>query len=145
MPNPIPEGYHTVTPYLTVANVATLMEFLTNAFGATERGKIAGPDGRIAHAEMLIGNSIVMMGQPEKAEDIRRTMLHLYVPDVDAAYQRCLAAGAVSVREPTNQFYGDRAGSEKDPTGNDWYIATHVEDVSREEMERRMKTQQAGA
>jgi PhnB protein len=145
VPNPIPEGYHTITPYLLVSDVAALMEFLTKAYGATERGKLAGPDGLIVHAEMLVGNSIVMMGQPEKAEDIRRTMLHMYVPDVDAAYQRCLAAGAVSVREPKNQFYGDRSGSVKDPTGNDWYIATHVEDVSMEEMERRMKAQQANA
>lgn len=145
MPNPIPEGYHSVTPYLTVSNVTKLMEFLSKAFGATERGKLAGPDGRIVHAEMLIGNSIVMMGQPQNEEDVRRSMLHLYVPDVDATYQRCLTAGASSVREPQNQFYGDRSGSVKDPTGNDWYIATRVEDVSMEEMERRMKALQTSA
>ena len=145
MPNPIPEGYHTVTPYLLVSDVAALMQFLTKAFGATERGKFEGPDGRVMHAEMLVGNSIVMMGQPPKAEDVRRTMLYLYVPDVDAAYQRCLAAGAVSVNEPKSQFYGDRSGSVKDPMGNDWYIATHVEDVSMDEMKRRMAAQRANA
>jgi len=145
MPNPIPEGYHSVTPYLTVSDVAKLMDFIAKAFGGTERGKLAGPDGRIAHAEMLIGNSIVMMGQPQNEADVRRTMLYLYVPDVDATYRRSLAAGAVSVREPKDQFYGDRNGMVKDPTGNDWYIGTHVEDVSMEEMERRMKAQQASA
>jgi PhnB protein len=145
MPNPIPEGYHTVTPYLTVSDVAKLMDFIAKAFGGTERGKMAGPNGRIAHAEMLIGNSIVMMGEPQKPEDVRRTMLYLYVPDVDSVYKHALASGAVSVREPKNQFYGDRNASVKDPTGNEWYIGTHVEDVSMEEMERRMKAQPANA
>ena len=145
MPNPIPAGYHSVTPYLVVLDVAKLMDFLTNALGATERGKMLGPDGRIAHAEMLVGDSIVMMGQPQSEADVRRALLYLYVPDVDATYQRCLAAGAVSVREPKTQFYGDRNGSIRDPGGNEWYIGTHVEDVSMEEMERRMAAQGAGA
>ena len=145
MPNPIPEGYHSVTPYLTVTDVAKLIDFVTSAFGATERGKLAGPDGRIAHAEMLIGDSIVMMGQPQNESDARRSMLYLYVPDVDATYNRCLAAGATSVREPKDQFYGDRNSAVRDPLGNDWYIATHIEDVSMEEMERRMSAQRASA
>jgi uncharacterized glyoxalase superfamily protein PhnB len=146
MPNPIPEGYHTVTPYLLVSDVKKLMTFLTKAFGATERGKFEEPGGkRVMHAEMQIGNSIVMMGEPPKPEDIRRTMLYVYVPDVDATYRSALAAGATSVHEPKNQIYGDRSGSVKDPTGNDWYIATHVEDVSTEEMARRMKAQHQNA
>jgi PhnB protein len=143
LPNPIPAGYHSVTPYLVVSDVAKLMDFLTNAFGATEREKLSGPDGRIAHAEMLIGNSIVMMGQPPNAEG-KQSTLYLYVTDVDATYQLSLAAGAASIRELRNEFYGDRTGAVRDPLGNNWYIATHVEDVSIEEMQRRMKAQRAG-
>lgn len=146
MPKPIPEGYHTVTPYLTVSDVRKLMDFLTKAFGATERGKFEEPGGkRIMHAEMLVGNSIVMMGEPLKPDDVRRTMLYVYVPDVDVTYKKALAAGGTAVQELKNQVYGDRSGSVKDPTGNEWHIATHVEDVSTEEMARRMKTQQASA
>jgi len=138
MPNPIPAGYHSVTPYLVVSDVAKLMQFLTRAFGATEREKLTGPDGRIAHAEMLVGDSIVMMGQPPPGTETRRAMLYLYVPDVDAKYQNALAAGADSVREPKDQFYGDRTSAVRDPLGNDWYIATHVKDVTVEEMRSHM-------
>jgi PhnB protein len=144
MPNPIPPGYHSVTPYLVVADVSKLMNFLTNAFGATERGKLVGPNGSIAHAEMWIGDSIVMMGQPESEERIKRAMLHVYVPDVDATYKQCLAAGGVSAREPQNQFYSDRSAMVLDPCGNEWHVSTHVEDVSPEEMERRMAAQPGG-
>jgi uncharacterized glyoxalase superfamily protein PhnB len=146
MPNPIPNGYHTVTPYLNVSDVKTLMDFLTKAFGATEREKFVDPvSKRIRHAEMVVGNSILMMGEPPKSEDIRRTALYVYVPDADATYKKCLAAGAVSVQEPKNQVYGDRSGTVTDPTGNTWYVATHVEDVSTEEMISRMKAQHQSA
>ena len=141
MPNPIPEGYHSVTPYLAVSDAAKLIDFLTNAFSAKLLGKMLGPTGRVAHAEMLIGDSIVMLGEPQSEAETRRAMLYLYVPDVDATYQRSLAAGAESTRALTNQFYGDRNGAVRDPLGNEWFIATHVEDVSMEEMERRVAAQ----
>jgi PhnB protein len=144
MPNPIPSGYHSVTPYLVVSDAAQLMEFMKRAFDATEREKMLGPDGRIAHAEMLLGDSIVMLGQPPNSEG-KHSTLYLYVTDVDAKYQRALAAGASSIRELRNEFYGDRTGAVRDPLGNDWYIATHVEDVSIEEMQRRMNAMHAGA
>jgi uncharacterized glyoxalase superfamily protein PhnB len=136
--NFIPAGYHTVTPYLTVSNVAKLMEFMRSAFNATELHKMSGPDGRVAHAEMKIGDSIIMMGQPQNDSGVRRTMLYLYVPDCDAMYRQAIAAGGTSVREPINMFYGDRSGAVTDPAGNEWWIATHVEDVAPDEMERRM-------
>lgn len=145
MPNPIPAGFHSVTPYLLVSDVSKLMEFLTAALGATERYKMPGPNGGVMHAEMQLGDSIIMMGRPQSEEDYRRAMLYLYVPDVDATYQRCLAAGATSLQELKNEFYGDRRGAVRDPLGNDWYIATHVEDVSPKEMNRRMAAQRAGA
>lgn len=137
MPNPIPEGYRTVTPYLVVTNAAQLIEFLKQAFGAKQMFRMDSPDGSIAHAEVTIGDSIVMLGQttPDRA---MRAMLHLYVPDIDASYKSALAAGAVSVREPADQFYGDRSAGVRDAFGNEWWIATHVEDVSPKEMERRM-------
>jgi PhnB protein len=145
MPNPIPAGFHSVTPYLLVSDVSKLMEFLTAALGATERYKMPGPNGEVMHAEMQVGDSIVMMGRPQSEADLRRAMLYMYVPDVDATYQRCLAAGGISVREPKDEFYGDRSGMIRDPFGNDWGVATHVEDVSPEEMNRRMAAQRASA
>ena len=134
---PIPEGYHTVTPYLVVPGVARLIEFLQQAFDAEERHRMARPDGTIMHAEVRIGDSIVMMGEATGEFQPIPAMIHLYVADVDAAYRRALAAGATSVREPTDQFYGDRTGGVKDASGNQWWIATHVEDVPPEEMKRR--------
>jgi PhnB protein len=134
---PIPEGYHTVTPYLVVPGVPELIEFLKQAFDARETGRFAGPDGTIMHAEVRIGDSPVMMGEPAGGVQPIPAMLHLYVEDVDAAYRRALAAGATSVREPADQFYGDRSAGVKDCFGNQWWMATHVEDVSPEEMERR--------
>jgi PhnB protein len=138
---PMPAGFHTVTPYLTVHNAANLMEFLKKAFGATERYKLAGPKGGVMHAEMQVGDSIVMIGEAQKETDVRRTMLYVYMPDCDASYKKAVAAGAKSLREPSTMFYGDRSGSVQDPTGNEWWIATHVEDVAPDEMERRMKAQ----
>lgn len=133
----IPEGYHTVTPYLVVPGVAGLIEFLQQAFEAEERHRMARPDGTIMHAEVRIGDSIVMMGEATGEFQPKPAMIHLYVTDVDATYRRALAAGATSVREPTDQFYGDRTGGVKDASGNQWWIATHVEDVPADEMKRR--------
>ena len=145
MPNPIPEGFHTVTPYLVVPDAAQVMVFMKRAFGATERYKMQGPDGSVMHAEMQVGDSIVMLGQAQDENRRMRSMLYLYVPDVDAAYKQAIAAGAISVREPADQIYGDRSGAVNDPGGNEWWIATHTEDVSHEEMERRMAAQRANA
>jgi len=139
-PNPIPEGYSTVTPYLCVVEAAKLIEFLKQAFAAEVIVRMDGPDGSVMHAEVKIGDSIVMMGQVP-AERATRAMLHLYVTDADATYKKALAAGATSVREMADQFYGDRSGGVRDAFGNDWHIATHVEDVSPEEMKRRMAAQ----
>jgi PhnB protein len=146
--NPIPSGYHTVTPYLIVRDAAQLIEFLKQAFDAQDSVRMARPDGRIMHAEVRIGDSVVMMGEPGDETQLRPCMIHLYVDDADAAYQRALQAGASSVREPANQFYGDRSAGVKDAFGNHWWIATHVEDVPLEEMKKRaeafMKEQSQG-
>jgi PhnB protein len=135
----IPEGYRAVTPYLVVPGVAQLMDFLKQAFGAEEVNRMARPDGTVMHGEVRIGDSVIMMGEVSGAFEPTAAMIHLYVEDVDATYRRALEAGATSVREPADQFYGDRSGGVKDRFGNQWWIATHVEDVSPDEMERRAK------
>ncbi len=134
---PIPEGHHTVTPYLVVRNIPRFIDFLKQAFGAEEVGRFAGQDGRVVHAEVRIGDSFVMMGEPMGDMKEIPAMIHLYVPDADATYRSALQAGATPLREVATQFYGDRSGGVKDSFGNQWWIATHVEDVSGEEMERR--------
>ncbi len=144
MPNPVPAGYATVTPYLCVTDAAKLIEFLQKAFNAQLLFKMDGPGGRIMHAEMTIGDSRIMLAQPEPGKETN-AMIHLYLPDVDAVYARALAAGGTSVREPADQFYGDRSAGVRDQFGNQWYIATHVEDVSPEEMDRRMAKMKATA
>ena len=135
----IPDGYGTVTPYLVVSDAARLMDFIKEAFGAKELFRMNGPNGRIAHAEAQIGTSRVMMGEPMEPGKETKAMLHLYVEDCDSMYGAALNAGATSDRAPANQFYGDRSAGVKDPFGNYWYVSTHVEDVSEEEMERRMQ------
>jgi PhnB protein len=144
MPNPVPAGYATVTTYLCVSDAAKLIDFLTQAFNAKLIFKMDGPGGRIMHAEMTLGDSRIMLAQPEPGKETN-AMIHLYLPEVDAVYKRALAAGATSVREPADQFYGDRSAGVRDQFGNQWYIATHVEDVSQEEMERRMAKMGASA
>jgi PhnB protein len=134
---PIPEGYHTVTPYLVVPRVAELIDFLKQAFGAEEMFRMPRPDGAIAHAEVRIGDSMVMMGEPMGEFQPMPAMIHLYVDDADAMYRRAVDAGATSVREPTDQFYGDRSAGVKDQAGNQWFIATHKEDVAPDELARR--------
>jgi uncharacterized glyoxalase superfamily protein PhnB len=130
---------------LVVSDAAKVMDFLLRAFGATERYKMQGPDGSISHAEIQVGDSVVMLGQSPDQTRTTHAMLYLYVPDVDAVYEKAVAAGGISLREPTDQFYGDRSGAVKDPGGNEWWIATHKEDVSPQEMERRMASQRASA
>ena len=134
---PIPEGFHTLTPYLVVEGIPKLIDFLKQAFGAQETFRLTRPDGGVMHAEVKIGDSKMMMGEPMGEWKARPCALYLYVEDVDAVYQRAIQAGGTSVREPSDQFYGDRTGGVIDPSGNYWGIATHIEDVSHEEMEKR--------
>jgi uncharacterized glyoxalase superfamily protein PhnB len=134
---PIPEGYHSITPYLTVPGAAKLLDFLKQAFEAEELHRMARPDGTIMHAEVRVGDSPVMMGEPMGSYEPMFGSLYLYVHDVDAVYKRALQAGATSTSEPADQFYGDRSAGIKDPVGNQWWIATHKEDVPPEEIARR--------
>jgi PhnB protein len=151
MAEPIPAGYHSVTPYLMVRDAARAMAFYRDAFGATEVMRFAGPDGRIAHAEVKIGDSHVMLADelPDQGFVGPQTLggagvsLMLYVNDVDATFAKALAAGATVRRPVADQFYGDRMGTLVDPYGHVWSIGTHREDVSVEEMQRRMASQQA--
>src|ERR1035441_463945 len=141
---PIPEGYHTVTPYLVVQGAGKLIDFMKAAFDAQEMFRMPMPDGSIGHAEMRIGNSMVMVGEARDQWKAMPTALYLYLEGVDAAYASALAAGATAISEPKNQFYGDRQGAVQDMCGNSWWIATHIEDVSEEEMKRRMEAAGGG-
>jgi uncharacterized glyoxalase superfamily protein PhnB len=134
---PIPDGYHTVTPYLVVSSVRRLLEFVTKAFDAEIKFQMPRPDGEVAHAEFRIGNSMVMCGSASDQHPALPTMLYLYVKDVDAVFQKAVAAGGEVVRAVADQFYGDRSGGVKDPCGVQWWVATHVEDVPMEELARR--------
>jgi uncharacterized glyoxalase superfamily protein PhnB len=138
---PIPEGYETVTPYLIVEDAAGLITFLQQAFDAEAVERHDDPNGRVVHAVVQIGSSKIMMGQATDEWPALTAMLHLYVEDVDATYRQAMKAGARSIREPEDMFYGDRSGGVADPAANQWWIATHVEDVSPEEIERRQAAQ----
>jgi PhnB protein len=130
----IPDGYHTITPYLLVGGIVTLLDFLSKAFDAIELQRRHRPDGSIMHAEVRIGDSMVMMGEPTGEFGPMLASLYLYVSDCDLFYQRALQAGGISVMEPTTMpSEGDRYGGVKDPSGNIWWIATHIEDVSSKE------------
>src|SRR5215469_16840367 len=122
----VPEGYHTVTPYLVVPGVDGLIRFLTEAFDAEEVQRPPTPDGRIAHAEVRIGDSRVMMGEPMEAGGAKTAMLFLYVDDADASYQSAIRAGATCVREPRDEAHGDRMGGVQDAWGNQWWLATPI-------------------
>ena len=138
---PIPEGYHTVTPYLTVVDAAAQIEFLKRAFGAEETERHTDNKGKVRHAEVRVGDSKVMIGQARDEWTPRQATFYLYVDDVDSVYKRAMAAGGKSVREPTNEAYGDRCGGVEDSQGNQWWVATHMEDVSPEEIQRRYQKQ----
>ncbi len=149
---PIPDGFHTVTPYLTVRNAAQAIDFYQRAFGAEERFRMLMPDGKVAHAELLIGNSVMMLGDefPQMGNQSPQTLngtpvgFALYVKNVDEAFARAVSAGA-TVKEPVdNKFWGDRAGSVIDPFGHKWTLLTHVEDVAPKEMKKRMDKMFAG-
>ena len=134
---PIPEGYHTVTPYLVVEGAGGLIDFLKQAFDAEEVVRMPGKDGTVGHAEMRIGNSMIMLADAQPEYPAAPHTICLYVEDADATYQRAIAAGATSVREPADQFYGDRSGGVKDASGMSWWISTHIEDIAPEEVEKR--------
>ncbi len=146
MPKPIPEGYHTVTPYLAVRDAAKALDFYTKALGAKERFRFEH-GGKIGHAEFQIGDSIVMLSDewPEGGHLSPQSLggtpasLHIYVDDVDNAFKRAIDAGAKEERAVQDQFYGDRSGTFLDPFGHRWNLATHIEDVSEEELQRRMQ------
>lgn len=149
---PIPDGYATVAPYLTVHDAAGAIAFYQQAFGATELMRLAAPSGKLAHAEIKIGNSLIMLsdefpemgGRSAQALGGTPVTLMVYVEDVDTIFRQAIAAGATEVRPVENQFYGDRAGTLSDPFGHMWTIASHVEDVSMEEVNARFSAM-AGA
>lgn len=149
---PIPDGYHSVTPYLIVDGAGRAIEFYREAFGAREVFRMEGPGGQIAHAEVQIGDSRVMLGDEHPQVGARGPRsfggspvgLTLYVEDVDATVERALAAGAKLTRPVTTQFYGDRTGGVEDPFGHAWYVATHVEDVPYEELQKRAAAAHGG-
>ncbi len=142
---PIPEGYHTATPYLIIKGAASAIEFYKKAFGASELMRMADPSGKVMHAEIKIGNSPIMLADefPEMGARSPQSLggspvsILLYVEDVDAVFSQAVAAGAKVERPVKDQFYGDRSGGVTDPFGHVWYIATHKEDVSPEEMRKR--------
>jgi PhnB protein len=134
----IPEGYHSIQPYLVSKDAEKIIEFASKAFGAEELMRMPGPDGGVMHAEFKIGDSIVMTGgSPDQASQPATVLF--YTEGVDEVYKRALQAGGTSEREPEDQFYGDRTAGVKDPAGNTWWIHTNVEQVSEQEMEKRMK------
>jgi PhnB protein len=142
---PVPEGYHTATPYLIVHDAARALDFYQRAFGAKELMRFAAPDGKIGHAEIRIGDSVIMLADeyPDMGYRSPRALggspvsILLYVEDVDALFSRALAVGAIQTRALENQFYGDRTGTLTDPFGHVWTLATHVEDVPPDELQRR--------
>lgn len=135
--NPIPEGYPRVIPYLVVTRAQPLIAFLQSVFGGQLIERMEAADGRVMHAEVRIGDSVVMIGEAKEGFPARPTSLYLYVEDVDAAYQRALHAGAASLMEPADQFYGDRNAGVADAEGNQFWIGARVEEVPLEELHRR--------
>ena len=148
----IPDGYHAVTPYLSVAGAARAIEFYKRAFGATEIMRLDAPGGTLGHAEIRIGDSVVMLADESPTADNKgpkslggtSVSLLVYLHDVDAVFQRALDAGATQLRAVQDQFYGDRSGTLEDPFGHVWTIATHLEDLSPDEMKRRADKAMSG-
>jgi uncharacterized glyoxalase superfamily protein PhnB len=135
---PIPQSYHTLTPYLIARSADKTVAFLKKAFGAEAAFEpMMTPDGKIMHADLKVGDSHVMISEANDQHPAMPCMVHVYVPDVDAVYKRAVAAGGTSTMEPTDMFYGDRSAGLTDPSGNHWYIATHKEDVPLDELKRR--------
>jgi PhnB protein len=148
----VPDGHRTVTPYLAIKNAAKALEFYEKAFGATVRYKLSMPDGRVGHAEIELGDSVIMLADefPEYGGKAPETLggspvsIHLYVQDVDAFVKRALAAGARERKRVEDQFYGDRSGQLEDPFGHLWWVATHKEDVPPDEMQKRVRAMFGG-
>jgi PhnB protein len=136
---PIRDGFHTITPYFVVRNARHLIEFLSEAFGGELMSRMNRPDGSVMHAEMRVGNSIIMLADGTSEYGPMPIAIYLYVPDCDAVYRRALAAGATSISEVHDMPSGERYGGVKDPCGNLWWVATHVADFSAEEQEKRWK------
>jgi len=144
---PIPQGHHSVTPYLIVGDAASALEFYRKAFGASELMRVPGPQGRIGHAEIKIGDSVIMLADEYPEMDARSPQsfggspvsIHLYVEDVDDMAERAIGAGATVVRPVKDQFYGDRSGTVADPFGHVWHIATHKEDLTPAELHKRVE------
>lgn len=143
---PIPPGYNSVTPYLAIDGAVRAIAFYAEAFGARERMRLDAPGGKIGHAEIEIGGSVVMLADPwvegqfvAPRGEQASVSIHLYVEDADATFARAVAAGAVPLQPMETKFYGDRSGTLRDPFGHHWHVATHIEDVSEEEMRRRMR------
>lgn len=136
---PIPEGFHTVTPFIIVNNAAMMIEFIKEAFNAEVNYIFKTDDGKVMHALITIGDSFIMASDASERFASMPCMLHLYVDDVDSVYKQAIKAKGISLREPTNEFYGDRTAGIKDAWDNQWWIATHVEDVSDEEMKKRQE------
>ena len=134
---PIPDGYPAVTPYLMVRDAARFIDFLSTVFGARVTEQLKRPDGKIGHTEVRLGDSLIMLSEASDDYPATPVMLHFYVEDVDAAFARAIKAGGTVVAEPTKQFYGDRSGGVKEPCGNTIWIATHIEDVAPDELQRR--------
>ena len=134
---PIPEGFHTVTPYIVTSNAGGVLDFVVRAFDAKVHEKMTREDGSVRHATIQIGNSMVMLADGSEKNTSQPVSIYLYVEDTDALYRRGLEAGGTSLMEPADQFYGDRNAGVQDLAGNSWWIATHIEDVSEEEMQRR--------
>ncbi len=153
MTKPIPEGYHTATPYLIIKGAADAIEFYKKAFGATEIMRFPAPGGKIGHGEIKIGDSPIMLADefPEMGYKSPKTLggspvsIMIYVEDVDTVFNQAVAAGAKEQRPVKDQFYGDRLGTLEDPFGHVWHVSTHKEDVSLEEMEKRAKAHSAAA
>jgi len=134
---PIPDGYPAVIPYLMVRDAARFIEFLSTVFAARVTEQLKRPDGKIGHTEVRVGDSMIMLSEEADGHPATPVMLHFYVEDVDAVFDRAVRAGGTVVAKPEKQFYGDRSGGVKEPCGNTIWIATHVEDVAPDELQRR--------
>ena len=137
---PVPAGFHTVTSYLFVPGAAHLIEWLRAAFDADVVTRHADADGKISYGLVKIGDSMVMVSEPREPWKPMPCGIYLYVADTDITYRNAMAAGGISLMEPSDQFYGDRNAGVQDPSGNQWWIATHIEDVPPEELEQRMRS-----
>jgi PhnB protein len=135
--NPIPDGFHTITSYFIINNGIRFINFLKEAFNAKEIHRTTTPAGRIMHAQLKIGDSFIMMGESTEEWKPMPCTIYMYISEVDVIYKQAIKAGAKTLREPVNEFYGDRICGVEDPLGNQWWIASHIEDVSPDEMKRR--------